>query len=562
MSPASAAQGADGSRRRVALAHCGILLAVVALVWLPRLRGPIDLRYDAGVYYILGSSLAEGKGYRLLNEPGEIAAIQYPPLLPLLVAATQRLLGSNDPALVGSWLRYTSLLVSAGYVLLAYAVARRLLPAGWALFAAAGTAAHFSFVFLSDMCFAEIPFGLISMLFLLSTPGGRENRWASEAAASLLAAAAFFIRTAGIALLAAWICAALASRRYRVAGLRLLVAAACVLGWQAYVGAVRSAPSYRDADYAYQRAPYQYYNVSYAENLALADPYDPAAGPATPGLLARRTASNLIDMPAVFGEAVSMPRAFWHGVTNAIERWTSVPVGDAYALAPIVLGVTVAAGLALLARRGHWLVGTYVVLMALVIAATPWPPQFLRYTAPIAPLLFAALAEALRSTRQWASAPASVLVFGVVAGVLSTEAFTLWNLRSMHGPASYLGADGVRREYRLLFYDAGWQGFDAALDWLRRNAQPGEIAVTSAPHRTYLATGLHAVQPPFERDPREALRLIESVPARYVIVDTFDYHGGDVSRRFAAPAVAAAADRWALVFEAPGRRALVYRREQ
>ena len=56
-----------------------VLLVVVIASWIPRLNSPIDLRFDSGVYYTLGTSLAEGKGYRLLNEPGEIAAVQYPP---------------------------------------------------------------------------------------------------------------------------------------------------------------------------------------------------------------------------------------------------------------------------------------------------------------------------------------------------------------------------------------------------------------------------------------------------------------------------------------------------
>src|SRR5437016_2385074 len=67
-----------------------LLIGTVSVTWLPRLRGPIDITWDGSVYYILGTSLAEGKGYRLLNEPGEIEAIQYPPLLPLVVAAHQR----------------------------------------------------------------------------------------------------------------------------------------------------------------------------------------------------------------------------------------------------------------------------------------------------------------------------------------------------------------------------------------------------------------------------------------------------------------------------------------
>ena len=69
--------------------NAAILLAVAIALWVPRLTGPIDLRYDGGVYYILGTSIAQGEGYRLLNEPGNLQAVQYPPLLPAIVAAHQ-----------------------------------------------------------------------------------------------------------------------------------------------------------------------------------------------------------------------------------------------------------------------------------------------------------------------------------------------------------------------------------------------------------------------------------------------------------------------------------------
>ena len=56
--------------RRADWRYLAALVALATALWLPRLRGPLDLRYDAGVYYILGTSLAEGRGYRLLSEPG------------------------------------------------------------------------------------------------------------------------------------------------------------------------------------------------------------------------------------------------------------------------------------------------------------------------------------------------------------------------------------------------------------------------------------------------------------------------------------------------------------
>src|SRR3954464_1934150 len=106
-----------------------LILLVVALgLWAPRLRGAIDLRYDAGVYYILGTSLAEGKGYRLLNEPGEIQAVQYPPLLPAVVALHQTFLHSHDWVRVGIALRRTFLLLSLLYIVSAFLLARLFLP--------------------------------------------------------------------------------------------------------------------------------------------------------------------------------------------------------------------------------------------------------------------------------------------------------------------------------------------------------------------------------------------------------------------------------------------------
>jgi hypothetical protein len=103
-----------------------LILAVLALLlWTPRLRGPIDLRFDAGVYYVLGTSLAEGKGYRILSEPGEISGVQYPPTLPAFVALHQKILGTNDAWIVGRWLRISYCVMFVMYAAGVYAMARK-----------------------------------------------------------------------------------------------------------------------------------------------------------------------------------------------------------------------------------------------------------------------------------------------------------------------------------------------------------------------------------------------------------------------------------------------------
>src|SRR6266542_2599560 len=109
-----------------------VLLGIVIVCWLPRFSGPIDLRWDGAVYYVLGTSLAEGKGYRLLNEPGDIQAIQYPPLLPAVIAAHQLILGTDDPVIVGRWLRASFFIMYAAFIFSSYALLRRYLPQTYA----------------------------------------------------------------------------------------------------------------------------------------------------------------------------------------------------------------------------------------------------------------------------------------------------------------------------------------------------------------------------------------------------------------------------------------------
>ena len=166
---------------------CSWLIA--AALWAPRLRGPLDLRYDAGVYYVLGTSLAEGQGYRLLNEPGAIQAVQYPPVLPLVAAVHQRVLGTSDPAVVGHWLRIIGRPAAFWDTRPRCSLlGHRFLPTGYALLGALLAILHAQTLFLSDSFAADVPYALFSSLFFLAG-GGRGCR--------LPRVTAFGLRTAG-----------------------------------------------------------------------------------------------------------------------------------------------------------------------------------------------------------------------------------------------------------------------------------------------------------------------------------------------------------------------------
>ena len=184
-----------------------ILLLAVLSLWAARAQGPIDLRYDAGVYYLTGEALGSGLGYRLISEPGNINAIQYPPLLPSLVALVRIATNSSDPEIVGRVLRLIYFVFSIAYTLSSYALARTFLTPCWALFAAAVPTLHVHTVFMSDLLFAELPYSLVTILFFLSRGRDVSQRefgprfWV----ASILAPAAFFLRTSGLALLGGWV---------------------------------------------------------------------------------------------------------------------------------------------------------------------------------------------------------------------------------------------------------------------------------------------------------------------------------------------------------------------
>src|SRR4051794_22218519 len=98
-----------------------LLIGIAAFAsWLPRWGGPIDLRWDGGAYYILGTSLALGEGYRILSEPGGLPSSVHPPFVPAFVAAHELLLQSTDPVVVGRALRVTVALCSAAYAMVVF----------------------------------------------------------------------------------------------------------------------------------------------------------------------------------------------------------------------------------------------------------------------------------------------------------------------------------------------------------------------------------------------------------------------------------------------------------
>jgi hypothetical protein len=542
-----------------------LLLGLSALLWLPRLNGPIDLRYDAGVYYVLGTSLADGRGYRLLNEPGEIEAVQYPPLLPAFVAAHQRALGTSDPGVVGRALRVSFFPLFTLYLLAAYALARPHLGVPYAFLVAVVCALSLHGMLMSDLLCAEVPFGLAATVFAVFNRGS--NRLPYFLLTAGAGAAAFLLRTAGVALLAAWVVESLVRRKWRQALLRGAVAAAPVLGWQAYVGRVTAGEEYHQPAYAYQRAEYQFYNVTYAENVRLLDPFAPELGRASAADLVKRFGDNLAAMPTSLGEAVAVTRTPWTAVVTAVRDRTGVAFPLWAVLLPTTaLGCAVVIGAGMFLARGEVFIPAYLAASVGLICLTPWSGQFPRYLTPLTPFLALCLVGFLRALLAYSRrAPSRAVRYAGVTGFAVAMALAvganaaaglytyLFRHTPVHPPEAHGGA-------KLFYYDRTWAEFDAALTWLGERGERGETGVvaTVAPHWTYLKTGRKAVFPPLEADPARAQDLLDSVPVTHVVLDELAFL--DVSRRYAAPVVEKNPHLWRLVYSAAGGGVRVYQR--
>ena len=416
---------------------------------------------------------------------------------------------------------------------------------------------------MSDLLFAEIPFALVGVAFALVTGSKQSTTRLRETGAFVLATIGFLLRTAGVVLLAAWVIEALARRRLRLAFIRGLLALLPVVLWQAYVTRVRASDAYVRPPYEYQRAPYQNYNVPYAENILLVDPFRPELGRADGGALAARFVTNLARMPAALGEAVSAPKYSWESALERTSRQLGqhlLPVG-VVCLPILGFGALVVAGFVVFIQRREWILVSIPLLSVALVCLTPWPEEFKRYLTPIAPFLTIAAILALErldaglraSGSRWPALLGPFASTGLVVLLLGVQTFAavrLFRDRDRDG-ASFL-PDGGAGGPRFFYHGRPWLAWEQAAAWIGARANASAIVATSAPHQLYLQTGLRAVYPPMDSDPEQAHRLLETLPASYVIVDELPHR--DFVRRYALPAVESHPASWHLVHTVDGTR--------
>lgn len=522
---------------------CLLIGAAALASWWPRWGGPIDLRWDGGAYYILGTSLARGEGYRILSEPGGLSSSLHPPLVPAFVAAHELLLRTTDPVVVGRALRVTVALCSAAYAIVVFLLLSASLPRALAAAVTLVGVLQPQYVYFTDALYAEAFFGLFTIVFFVVRRYRRDTL--GFVVCGVCAVLAYEARTAGIALLAAWVVDHALKKETRRALTALVVSALLVASWTSWIKAVESSPEYRHPAYAYQTEPWVYFNVSYARNLlTYFDPWRPELGPLTPSGFVRRVAPNLRGLPRSIGQAVS--------------TW------EAPGALALPLGILVLGGLLLQAVRREFAVVLYVVLSLAAMCATPFHKQFARYLLPLYPLLALALFELLawatvQARSRWPVLPAALgtaipwLVIVVIALRTTSEVRGMY--ANWHHDVAY-EQHGQAVRYRLFYYRPEGADLDAALDWLDRRAAPDDTLAAGDPQWVYLRTGRRCVVPPFVLDGRQGQQLIDSVPVKYLLAPV---KPGPYDR-FTTPLLAANPDSWRRVWRGANGTLDVYER--
>jgi hypothetical protein len=178
---------------------------------------------DGGIYLVSAQSIRDGNGYRLPSRPGDPIARKYPPGFPLAIAATMELM-PGAPGLASD-IRSARILVALSgvvFLYLSWLLLMRLgMPQAYALAVVAAISLHPTIIALSSSIMSDVLHAtLVLAVLLLAMSGWRmAQRYPAPTffAAGALAAAAFWVRGNGIALLPALIAQAAFEPRRKTA---------------------------------------------------------------------------------------------------------------------------------------------------------------------------------------------------------------------------------------------------------------------------------------------------------------------------------------------------------
>lgn len=467
---------------------------------------------DNAAYYALTKALAEGAGYVDLVAPGTPRHTVYPPGFPALLVPFYWIFGGS----------------MAGLKLASFAAGGVLLLAVWKLgrvdrgvtdqvamttvwlVGLSPLFLKYTHYVLSDMAFAAATFLSLWQLTRADRSEGVQLRsWVSGSA---LAIAAFYIRTAGAALLLAVLLWLGLKKRWRV------------LGWTSGAFAVATGPwlwwSFRN--------PPQ--TGGYLQQVQSSDRLDPESGALGAADLLVRGWDNL---------------AYYARYELSQLLWPFVPPPTWMQAVGVVLGTGMLAfGVwTLIRKRGVTVSELFFATSAGVLMVWPWRGD--RFFLPLVPLAWffmlagiSAVAERIRLPRLGAVAPF------VVVAVLLIGAARLVPLE-MGYTKRYLDGE------EMVGYSTFWEDYFTAARWVSQD-DPSAIIMARKPRLAWYWSRRPSLVYPFHGDPQRTWAFVRANDVTHILVES-------LTEEFLAPTFAAHIDELDLVYAGPHRDVFVLR---
>lgn len=463
-----------------------IVLLVTLAIYVLRLNGAAGLMVDDAWYVLLGRSLAEGSGYRLISSATDAILPLYPPGFPAVLSLVFRV--SPDFPDNVALLKSVSIAAMMGVGALTYVYARnhRQLSREMAGCVAVATVVVPAFVFLatstvmSECVFTVAQVAAVVLIHRsVESPDRRRSLLLAIAAAGI-AAASVLIRSAAAGLIVGVTLWLVKERLWQRAALFAAVVVLCLLPWLTYARA--HAPT------AQQRAAHGGAVVySYSDQFWMRWAGSPALGRITVGDIPARIATNLTD---VFARAIGgiFAPALLRGSNESGEE--VVGLGGVAGLLPGSMGVAGASMVISLAFSAIVLVGfieaarrratvaEFLVPVCIAVVLL-WPFWSFRFVLPLTPFLFFYLVTGLNVlTRSPQFARVALLC---IIGL------------NLYDHAGYILHGRSQGQASRAEWIGGTQEVDAALDWIRDNlGTDGTIASTN-PALLYLRTGRRSI---------------------------------------------------------------------
>lgn len=441
----------------------------------------VGVYHDDGAYAILARSIAEGRGFRFLQLPGDPAAIHYPPAYPLTLAMLWRV-APSFPSNVTTLLAANALFLGVVALGVHRLCVRTL---GWsepqAAVASLVSTLSYPLLLLTGILLSESMFiaGLMLLLpvgdRLLGGMRGRSWLLSFGVACGALA----LVRTHGLALVAAVVLLLMWRRRWRDAGWCVAGVMIPLLPWQIWQAA-------HDGDLpAALSGSYGSYASWFFEGVTSA------------GFFSRTLGSNAREIWSTLADRFSPADA------SIVKHFAA-----AAALLAIIYGGWSAS------RRAPVMAWCALIYMAIVMI---WPYSPWRFVFAIWPLVIVFLGESARVA--WSKARARQPI-----GVLTLAALGV------------IGVGIVTRETRAAIGRSWWvparvaaQQTVPGMMWVVRNTSETSVVASEVPELVYLYTGRRSVPVmPFtaaeygvarsrELDRSNVEKTIRQLPVDYVV---------------------------------------------